>query len=166
MTSNKDDRERDRDLAIQREILSGRRFTIAEAIGRQGGSFLKGESPVPKLVQAIAEINGFINQNLSDSSGALQAVLYVWVKTDSRVGQYLNSPLVALNEILSSLLDNQDLLYEFVRQVDHKWGQIYGERPYFQQPGQLPHPEDEYTHESVRLKLIELLDIVKLKCSN
>ncbi len=161
MTSNKDDRERDRDLAIQREILSGRRFTIAEAIGRQGGSFLKGESPVPKLVQAIAEINGFINQNLSDSSGALQAVLYVWVKTDSRVGQYLNSPLVALNEILSSLLDNQDLLYEFVRQVDHKWGQIYGERPYFQQPGQLPHPEDEYTHESVRLKLIELLDIVK-----
>lgn len=161
MTSHKDDQERDRDLAIQREILSGRRFTIAEAIGRQGGSFLKGESPVPKLVQAIAEINGFINQNLSDSSGALQAVLYVWVKTDSRVGQYLNSPLVALNEILSSLLDNQDLLYEFVRQVDHKWGQIYGERPYFQQPGQLPHPEDEYTHESVRLKLIELLDIVK-----
>ncbi len=72
-----------------------RRFTIAEAIGRQGGSFLKGESPVPKLVQAIAEINGFINQNLSDSSGALQAVLYVWVKTDSRIGQYLNSPLVA-----------------------------------------------------------------------
>ncbi len=159
MTSHKDDQERDRDLAIQREILSGRRFTIAEAIGREGGSFLKGESPVPKLVQAIAEINGFINQNLSDSSGALQAVLYVWVKTDSRIGQYLNSPLVALNEILSSLLDNQDLLYEFVRQVDHKWGQIYGERPYFQQPGQLPHPEDEYTHESVRLKLIELLNL-------
>jgi hypothetical protein len=68
---------------------------------------------------------------------------------------------MALNEILSTLLDNQDLLYEFVRQVDHKWGQLYGERPYFQQPGQLPHPEDEYTHESVRLKLMKLLDIVE-----
>jgi hypothetical protein len=161
MISNKDDKDNDRNLAIQQEILSGRQFSLAEAIGREGGNFLKGESPVPKLIQAIAEINRFINQNLSDSSGAIQAVLYVWVKTDSRVSQYLNSPLMALNEILSTLLDNQDLLYEFVRQVDHKWGQLYGERPYFQQPGQLPHPEDEYTHESVRLKLMKLLDIVE-----
>ncbi len=161
MRSNKDDKDNDRDLAIQREILSGRQFSLAEAIGREGGSFLKGESPVPKLAQAIAELQMFINQNLSDSSGALQAVLYVWVKTDSRVGQHLNSPLTALNQMLSSLLDNQNLLHEFVRQVDHKWGQIYDERPYFQQPGQLPHPEDEYTHESVRLQLIELLDIVR-----
>ena len=159
MKSNKDDK--DRDLAIQREILAGRKFSLAEAIGREGGGFMKGESPVPKLAQAIAELQMFINQNLSDSSGALQAVLYVWVKTDSRVSQNLNSPLIALNEILSTLIDNQNLLHEFVRQVDHKWGQIYDERPYFQQPGQLPHPEDEYTHESVRLQLIELLDIVR-----
>ncbi len=159
MKSNKDDK--DRDLAIQREILAGRKFSLAEAIGREGGGFMKGESPVPKLAQAIAELQMFINQNLSDSSGALQAVLYVWVKTDSRVSQNLNSPLIALNEILSTLIDNQNLLHEFVRQVDHKWGQIYDERPYFQQPGQLPHPEDEYTHESVRLQLSELLDIVR-----
>ena len=87
MKANKDDKDNERNLAIQREILSGRKFTIAEAIGREGGSFLKGESPVPKLAQAIAELQMFINQNLSDSSGALQAVLYVLVKTDSRVGQ-------------------------------------------------------------------------------
>ena len=161
MISNEDDKDNDRDLAIQREILSGRKFSLAEAIGREGGGFMKGESPVPKLAQAIAELQMFINQNLSDSSGALQAVLYVWVKTDSRVGQHLNSPLTALNQMLSSLLDNQNLLHEFVRQVDHKWGQIYDERPYFQQPGQPPHPEDEYTHESVRLQLIELLAVVK-----
>ena len=161
MISNKDDKDNDRDLAIQREILSGRKFSLAEAIGREGGSFLKGESPVPKLAQAIAQLQMFINQNLSDSSGALQAVLYVWVKTDSRVGQHLNSPLTALNQMLSSLLDNQNLLHEFVRQVDRKWGHIYDERPYFQQPGQPPHPEDEYTHESVRLQLLELLNIVK-----
>ncbi|MGK7953426.1 MAG: hypothetical protein AB4368_32735 [Xenococcaceae cyanobacterium] len=161
MRSNQGDKDNDRDLAIQREILSGRQFSLAEAIGREGGGFMKGDSPVPKLAQAIAELQMFINQNLSDSSGALQAVLYVWVKTDSRVGQHLNSPLTALNQMLSSLLDNQNLLHEFVKQVDRKWGQIYDERPYFQQPGQPPHPEDEYTHESVRLQLIELLDIVK-----
>ncbi len=73
----------------------------------------------------------------------------------------MNSPLVALNQIISSLIDNQNLFYEFVRQVDFKWGQIYDERPYFQQPGQPAHPNDEYTHESVRLQLIEFLDIVK-----
>ncbi len=159
MISNEDDK--DRDLTIQREILSGRKFSVAEAIGREGGSFLKGESPVPKLVQAIAELQMFINQNLSDSSGALKAVLYVWVKTDSRVAQYLNSPLTALNQMLSSLLDNQNLLYEFVKQVDREWGQMYDERPYFEQIGQPPHPEDEYTNESVRLQLIELLAVVK-----
>ena len=161
MTSNKEDKNNDRDLAIQREILSGRKFSLAEAIGREGGSFLKGDSPVPKQVQAIAQIHGFIKKNLSDSEGALVAVLSTWVETDLRVAENLNSPLIALNQILSSLLDNQNLLYEFVRQVDFKWGQIYDERPYFQRPGQTAHPNDEYTHESVRLQLIELLDIVK-----
>ncbi len=163
MKSNENDKNSDRDLAIQREILSGRKFSLAEAIGREGGSFLKGDSPVPKQEQAIAQINGFIKKNLSDPPGALVAVLCVWVKTDLRVPANLNSPLVALNQILSSIIDNQNLLYEFVRQVDFKWGQIYDERPYFQkpEPEQPAHPNDEYTHESVRLQLIELLDIVK-----
>ncbi len=161
MTSNKEDKNNDRDLAIQREILSGRKFSLAEAIGREGGSFLKGDSPVPKQVQAIAQIHSFIKKNLSDPQGALVAVLSTWVETDLRVAENLNSPLIALNQILSSLLDNQNLLYEFVRQVDFKWGQIYDERPYFQRPGQTAHPNDEYTHESVRLQLIELLEIVK-----
>ncbi|MDJ0637077.1 MAG: hypothetical protein QNJ34_28130 [Xenococcaceae cyanobacterium MO_188.B29] len=98
---------------------------------------------------------------MSDSSGALQAVLDIWIERDSSLSENLDSPLIALQEILSTLTNNQGLLYEFVRQVDQKWGQMYSERPYFQQPGQTPHPEDEYTHESVRLKLIKLLDIVK-----
>ena len=166
MTSKKSDRERpyedeERNLAIQRDILSGRKFSIGEAIGREGGSFLKGESPVPKLVQVNAELHRFIDQNLSDSSGALQAILDVWIESDLRVSQNLDNPLIALQEILCELINNQNLLYEFVRQVDRQWGQMYGERPHFQKPGQTPHPEDEYTHESVRLKLEELLDIVK-----
>ena len=160
MIPNKDDKDNDENLNIQRDILSGRKFSLAEAIGKEGGSFLKGESPVPQLVQALTQINMFIDQNLLDLSGALQAVLYNWVKADSRVSQYLSSPLTALSEILSNLLENQNLFYEFVRQVDYKWGQMYQERPYFQQPGQPPHPDDEYTHESVRLTLMELLNAV------
>ena len=159
--SDKDDKDSDRDLTIQRDILSGRKFSLAEAIGREGGSFLKGESPVPKLAQAIAELQMFIKQNLPDSSGALQAILCVSVETDARVPQHLDAPLIALEKILNALLNNQNLFYDFVRQVDRKWGEIYAERPYFQQPGQPPHPQDEYTHESVRLQLVDLINAVK-----
>ena len=159
MNSQKD---KDQNREIQQEILAGRKFSLAEVIGREGGDFLKGESPVPKLLQATTAINGFISQNLADSSGALQAVLQNWVKQDeARVSHHLDSPLVALQEIIESILDNQQLLYELVRQVDFKWGQIYDERPYFQQPGQSAHSEDEYTHQSVHQKLIELLNLLK-----
>ncbi|NES84980.1 MAG: hypothetical protein F6K10_28200 [Moorea sp. SIO2B7] len=158
----KSDKDKERNFDIHKDILSGRKFSLAEAIGREGGDFLKGESPVPKLVQATTEINLFIAQNLSDSSGALQAVLQTWVKTDEKkVSKNLDSPLLALREIIKTIIDNQELLYELVRQVDFKWGQIYDEKPYFQRPGQLPHPDDEYTHESVKAKLIDFLNTLK-----
>lgn len=144
--------------AIQREILAGRKFSLAEAIGREGGDFLKGESPVPKLVQATTEINTFIAINLQDSSGALQAVLQTWISTDEAgVSKNLDSPLTALKQMLDNIIDNSELLYELVRQVDFQWGKMYDERPYFQSPGQPPHPDDEYTHESVEEKLKSLL---------
>lgn len=41
--------------------------------------------------------------------------------------------------------------------MDLKWGQMYQQRPYFQQPGQPPHPDDEYTHDSVKENLEDLL---------
>lgn len=148
----------DEDLLLQQDILGDRPFSLAEAIGREGGTFLKGESTVPKLVQVITAINLFIDRNLIDNSAALQAILHQWVKVDPRVSQYKETPLVALEAMLRSILDNPHLLYELVRQVDIKWGQMYDERPYFQQPGQPPHPNDEYTHESVRQDLQDLLD--------
>lgn len=148
---------------IQTEILLGRQFSLADVIGREGGTFLKGDSPIPRLFQALAVIHCFIDQHFSDSSGAAQATLQTWVKADIRVSQHLNAPLIALQEILEDIINQtmNSTLYEFVRQVDVKWGQIYGERPHFQQPGQAPHPDDEYTHESVRQQLINLLDILK-----
>lgn len=158
---DKDDRNEDRYLDIREEIMLGRQFSLADVIAKEGGSFLKGESPVPKLVQTTTEINNFIDRNLIDTSGALQAVLYKYVKNDLRVSQHLDSPLIALNKIIRTLIDNQTIFYEFVKEVDLEWGRIFDEPPYFQQPGEPPHPEDEYTHESVRLKLLELLELVK-----
>ncbi|MEA5509561.1 hypothetical protein VB715_07280 [Crocosphaera sp. UHCC 0190] len=154
--------ESERNREIQQEILAGRKFSLAEVIGREGGDFLKGESPVPKLLQATTEINQFIAQNLQDSSGALQRILQTWVTTDEAgVSQYLNTPKLALRQMLTKIIENRELLYELVKQVDFKWGQLYNERPYFQSPGQLPHPDDEYTHESVKAKLMSLLAMLE-----
>ena len=153
---NQEKPDLDEDLLLQQDIIEGRPYSLAEAIGREGGTFLKGESTVPKLVQVITKINTFIDRNLDDPSAALQAILHQWVKGDPRVSQYKETPLVALKEILATIIDRPPLLYELVRQVDIKWGQMYGERPHFQQPGQPPHPDDEYTHESVRQDLFDL----------
>jgi hypothetical protein len=150
--------QNEQNLDMQLEILAGRQVSLADLIAREGSGFLKGESPVPRLVQLKAEINNYIASYLSDSWGALQAVLQDMVKGDeARISRHLDQPLLALQDLLATIMQNQQLLYELVRQVDVRWGQMYGERPYFQQPGQAPHPEDEYTHESVQAKLASLL---------
>ena len=141
---------------IEKDILSEQKYSLANAIGREGGNFLKGESPVPKMVQITTEINLFIDQNLPDASGALQSVLKNWVKSDPILSQDLDSPLKGLDQIIEKILNNQGLFYEIVRQADLKWGQMYEERPYFQKPGQPAHPDDEYSHQSVREKLSQL----------
>jgi len=123
---------------FSQDIIERREFTLADFIAQEGADFLKGESPVPKLVQVTTEIKQFIAAHLGDSSGALQIILQLIV-----------------DEELTKV--SQELLYELVHRVDVKWGQLYGERPYFQQPHQKPHPEDEYTHNSVRDKLVSLL---------
>lgn len=153
----------EQDRQIEQDARAGHEFSLAELIGREGGDFLKGESPIPKLVQASTEINRFIVHHLSDSSGCLQSVLQTWVTLDeAKVSQHLDDPLRALEEMIISILENEQLLYELVKQVDFKWGQLYQEKPYFQRPGQPPHPEDEYSHESVYQVLSEFLDCVQL----
>ncbi|MBF2078469.1 MAG: hypothetical protein IGR76_08105 [Synechococcales cyanobacterium T60_A2020_003] len=149
----------DPDYALQQDILSGRKFSLADAIGREGSGFLKGESTVPKLVQAKTEVMVFIRNHLPDGSGALQSVLQDIVQADdARISAYVDCPLYALRDAVQDVLSHRERLYELVRQVDMRWGHMYGERPYFQKPGQDPHPEDEYTHESVQVMLEHLLD--------
>ncbi len=143
---------------LQREIRAGRKFSLGEAIGREGGSFLKGsQAMVPRPLRALAAINGLIDQHLNDREGALQLCLKRWVKTDARIGQYLDAPPVALQMIVQDITQQPQILYEFARQVAVEWGQLNGERPYFQQPGTAPHPEAPYCHETIREILAGLL---------
>lgn len=150
------------DADIEQEIRRGRRFSIADAIAQSGGDFLKGESPVPKLVQVKNELLGFIGAHLQDSSGALLATLRDLIQSDDVVcSRHFDAPLCALEALLTPILVHEAYLHEFVRQVDMRWGRMYDERPRFQKPEQPPHPDDEYTHESVRSQLEALLLAVR-----
>ncbi|WP_448561253.1 hypothetical protein [Trichothermofontia sp.] len=73
----------------------------------------------------------------------------------------METPLLALYELLSAIVNRPSLLHEFIQQVDMRWGQFYDERPFFQRPGQPAHPNDEYTHESVHATLRGLLAVLE-----
>ena len=146
---------------IQREINLQQKFSVTGVIGRQSGGAMKGASPVSRLSQVTVEIIQFIDHHLSDPSGALKSVLNRTVKANEvTIDHNLHEPILALREIIRPILENNSILYEFVRQVDVQWGQIFNERPHFQEPGQEPHPDDEYTHESVRKTLMDLMGLI------
>jgi hypothetical protein len=155
MSDNGDERRAE----IERDARRGRRFTLADAIGREGARFFDGESPVPMLARVTAGLSQFVDRHVADSSGALRAVLKRKIRTSEHiVGEHFDDPLVGLEIIVEQLLGTEARLHEFVRQVDAEWGRIMFERPHFQQPGQAPHPDDEHTHEGVRAELESLLD--------
>jgi hypothetical protein len=163
--SNADDRDAE-DLARDRELfleaMSGREFTLADVIAQAGGNFLKGESPIPKLVQIKNELKLFISQNLHDLSGSLQAILQIEVdQADKAISHHLDQPLLVLEELVEQSLNQPETFYELVKQVDFKYGQMYEERPHFQHPGAPAHPDDEYSHESVRVQLTHLLERIE-----
>ena len=146
------------DRALQKEILANRNFSLAEAIGREGGSFMKGESAVPRPVRANNAIKQFLDSQLIDTSSAFATTLFTWAKADIRVSRQLDTPLVALAQILESLLSEPTTFYEFYRQVAIAQATITGDRPHFQQPGEPPHPEADYSHKLIRTQLLELLE--------
>lgn len=150
------------DADLQQEIRLSRPFSIADVIGQEAGNFMKGESPVPRLVQAKGEAIYVLKANLDDLPGALQQVLQRWLADDEgRISRHVLAPADALIDLIEHILASPETLYELVRQTDVLWGQLYDERPHFQHPGQPPHPDDEYTHESVRASLLDCLDKLK-----
>lgn len=156
--SEKNRKQKEQDELIQREILRERKFSIAEAIGREGGTFIKGESPMPRLDQVISKITVFIRNNLDDPSRVLMTVLQRTVKNDRiSIAESIETPMLYLQSLIKRYLYNPHQLDELAREVDFTWGQINNEKPHFQQPGEPAHPDDEYSHEIVEKMLSDLL---------
>ncbi|MBF0453394.1 MAG: hypothetical protein HQL72_01095 [Magnetococcales bacterium] len=150
---------KDQDEEIEKSLRSQRKFSMENALGQAaGGGLLKGVSPIPRQQQVITALVELIKKQCPDPSGAIHSVLIRRLKGSSlSLEDYAHAPGTALKTVVQPLLDNDPLLFEFVRQVDVRWGQLYQERPHFQQPGESPHPDDEYTHDSVRQALTTLL---------
>lgn len=146
------------DAVLQREIRDGRKFSLAEAIGRLAGpGMMKGVSPATGKQQAAAEIETYLERHLPDSSGALSAVVLRQVRESDLLLSNLDQPLVVLAGFVNRVLDSDFLLQELVRESDVEWGRVFGERPFFQKEGSPPHQDDPYTVELVRGALSALL---------
>src|SRR5215470_1603411 len=69
------------DADLEREIRKERKFSVAEAIGRLAGpGMMKGVSPITRMQQSEAEIEGYLRRHVSDPTGALPVVLLRRVK--------------------------------------------------------------------------------------
>lgn len=150
---------------VENMIRSKRKFSLAAGLSDQAAGIFEGASSVPLVLKLKTEMKQFIRANVSDSSGALKRVLEQLLDdNEPLVVSHSKKPLEALQKIITTILSDDDRLYEFVRRVDQQYGKMYQERPYFQRPGQEPHQDDEYTHASVRLVLEEV--ICKLNSSD
>ena len=143
--------------AVEEEIRKKRKFSMASAIGEEGGGFLAGGTPILPTQEAAAVIGVFLEVHMVDYSGVLRHVLDRRIKEDIvLLSKYVDVPLKALAHVIDHILELDERLYELVRQVDAEYGRMMDERPYFQKPGAPPHPDDEYTHQSVRVTLTQL----------
>jgi hypothetical protein len=144
---------------LEREIRKGRKFTLSEAIGRLAGpGMMKGVSPISRLQQAEVAIEEFLDRHLQDHGGALKTVLSRRAKGSELLLTNADQPLIVLASDIQRSLHSEYILTEIVREADIEWGNVLGERPYFDQEGCAPDPNDPYTLESVRTKLSQLLD--------
>ena len=147
------------DAELQREIRAGRTYSMAEAIGRLAGpGGLKGGSPVAGRQEAEAAIGHHIRKHLPDVPGLLKDVLLRDVAGSPLLLRDHDQPLAALGQHVRQLLASEPLLAELVRTTDMEWGQVMGERPFFEREGSQPHPADPYTAASVRSALSRLLE--------
>ena len=135
-----------------------RKFSLSEAIGRiGGGGFMKGGSPISRERQAELEVEECLRRHLVDSGGVLKRVLLRHLGKSLFDNKY-DHPIGALSEYIPRLLASDQLLAAFVREVDAEWGRMNEERPYFQEAGHSPEPDDPYTIDSVCLTLCQLRD--------
>jgi hypothetical protein len=152
------------DAELERQIRAERKFSLSEAIGRMAGpGAMKGESPVDRKQQAVAEIQEYISRHLTDAAGVLSGVLLRQVKESELLLKGYEQPLVALAGYVRLVLGSEYALKELVRAADVEWGQVFGERPRLDIDGCPPAPDDPYTLESVRNALTHLVEGIDRK---
>jgi hypothetical protein len=150
--SDKEKKQRsEEDAALEREIREGRKFDLAEAIGRMAGpGGLKGVSPVPRKQQAMVEIDNWLSEHMPAGNGELKMILLRSIEGSEIFLNNFEQPIVALTAFCRQVLDSDYLVKELVREADVEWGRLLGERPFFEREGAQPHRNDPYTVESVR----------------
>jgi hypothetical protein len=151
MSDEKDKQRSEADAELEREIRKGRKFTLAEAIGRMAGpGAMKGVSPVTRKQQAVVEIRNWLTDHMAAADGELQVVLLRSIEGSELLLNNYDQPLVVLAACCQQVLDSGQRLQELVREADVEWGRVFGERPHFDVAGTPPSPDDPYTLESVR----------------
>jgi hypothetical protein len=158
MNDDKPKQRSEADAELEREIRDGRKFSLADAIGRLAGpGMMKGVSPATRKQQAEAEIESYLERNLMSPAGALSTVLFRQVRESDLLLNNLDQPLIVLASCVQRVLESDYRLSELVRESDVEWGRVNGERPFFQKEGCPPDQEDPYTVESVRIILSQLI---------
>ena len=157
------DPEGEKSLAEQTEkkIRQQRKFSLAEAIGREAAGALSGASPVARALQVRLEIEHILEVRLSDPYGSLTQTILAQLELDPPLlAKYFDRPAGALAEYLTTVLGSESLFNNLVREADARWGRDYQERPFFENGENPPDPRDPYTRQSVRVQLEELRDSV------
>jgi hypothetical protein len=140
-------------------IRRDRKFTLAEAVGREAAGAMSGASPVARAEQVLLEIEQILESRLVDSPGSLARTILARLKIEPPLlARHFDRPVGALEEFLGATLGSGSLLTSLVRDTDARWGRDYGERPHFETEGKPPHPDDPYTLQGVRDLLEDLLE--------
>lgn len=156
----KQDPDPSADDEVEKDVRSRRRFSLGEAIGREGGrGLLRGASPVARQRQLELAVEDLLDARLDDPEGALRTVLLRAARAELEVadGEEADA-LRLLDRMVRSTLASQRALEELVRRCDAEWGRAFGERPRFDRPGEQAAEDDPYTAESVRQSLESLLE--------
>src|SRR6516165_9997500 len=119
MSDNKEAKRSETDAELEREIRKGRKFTVAEAIGRMAGpGAMKGASPVTREEQAAVEIENWLRRHLSAAHGELEVVLLRRIKGSELLLHNYEQPLGVLAAYCQQILDSDYLSKELVREAD------------------------------------------------
>src|SRR5436853_7619271 len=90
---------------LNAKFAKAEKFTAREAMGRMlGPGAMKGGSAVSRVQQAETEIGTWLRSKLTDSTGALQALLHRRLKESPLLLNNLDQPLIALAAYCQQIL--------------------------------------------------------------